>query len=798
VLDSVAACPPLSLLEQQAFDQLRAQAKRHLAPECAAKRAAWIASRVAKLAARTGMTEAEAKATLEKQIDGLLLASVEFEFDDLGMATVADVLADPMRFESETLADPLEGVADGRCKAKVMIGDDGLPFIHSFAHGRTVYRLRYDAAAVRARLTNAIADFVRLVGMAELDAVETVTLVHEAAERADVGVRAVNAVLKAAAAERHARQFAAARERAKAERSDPRPQVARPEVDAAWLPVLDTLDAAAGAAALLCVRGAISTARSCSSAGCPFRELTLSPAPTKRRMLMTSLPVPEQWTLCKLTDREVAEEIEKLIDFVDGSGRSVHLPMEFVRHYTTRHDGVLPTVVAIATLPIILADGGVLGEERGLDVERGISFIIPREVMALLPEGAVTDEAVAREMTFLTDKWLGDVATDYAGKCVIIAIALSIIERSLLDSRPTFFGTAGRRGSGKTTTLIMLIKAVTGIWPAAAAWSSNEEERRKALLSYFLSGASYILWDNIPRGTQINCPHIERSCTSAFYIDRRLGVSEAIRTAAGAIHLFTGNAIGAKGDMASRSLTVQLTADRPDPENRAFKHPDPVAWTDAHRVEILRALYTILRGNPTLKEPRNAAMRTRFKMWWRLVGSAVEHAAVKATGAQVNFQTLFLNQDAEDEDDNALVEALITLRTWAAARKNAPDLASALVAGIADPAVKRTEEENKSALAAKQIAKDGKFSAADLAPEINDTFNHPNPLRDAYRVFHPMIEPGDRVSAKAIGIRLKTRVGEPVRGDSETLILRREKAATQGKAPYIFWVETTPDPAPKS
>ena len=151
---------------------------------------------------------------------------------------------------------------------------------------------------------------------------------------------------------------------------------------------------------------------------------------------MTALPVPEQWTLCKLTDREVAEEIEKLIDFIDENGRSVHLPMEFVRHYTTRHDGVLPTVVAIATLPIVLADGGVLGEERGLDVERGISFIIPSEVMALLPKGEVTNEAVAREMKYLTDTWLCDVATDYAGKCVIIAAALSIIERSLLDFTP--------------------------------------------------------------------------------------------------------------------------------------------------------------------------------------------------------------------------------------------------------------------------------------------------------------------------------------------------------------------------
>ena len=178
---------------------------------------------------------------------------------------------------------------------------------------------------------------------------------------------------------------------------------------------------------------------------------------------MTSLPVPEQWTLAKLTDREVAEEIERLVNYVDDNGRSVHLPMEFVRHYTTRHDSPLPTVVAIATLPIVLADGGVLGEERGLDEERGISFIIQPEVMTLLPRPEeVTPDAVARAMKFLTDEWLCDVATDYAGKCTVVAAALSIIERSLLDSRPAFFIVAGRRGSGKTTTLIMLIRAVTG------------------------------------------------------------------------------------------------------------------------------------------------------------------------------------------------------------------------------------------------------------------------------------------------------------------------------------------------
>lgn len=97
-------------------------------------------------------------------------------------------------------------------------------------------------------------------------------------------------------------------------------------------------------------------------------------------------------------------------------------------------------------------------------------------------------EAVAEALRFLADQWLIDVQTNFAGKCIIIAIALTIIERSLLDQRPAFFVTAGRRGGGKTTTLTMLIMAVTGLWPAAAAWTSNVDERRKALLSYFMEG----------------------------------------------------------------------------------------------------------------------------------------------------------------------------------------------------------------------------------------------------------------------------------------------------------------------
>jgi hypothetical protein len=466
---------------------------------------------------------------------------------------------------------------------------------------------------------------------------------------------------------------------------------------------------------------------------------------------MTKLPTPEQWAIVQMMDIELAEEIKKFIDFVDGDGRSVHLPMSFVRHFLKRDDG-LPIIVAIAALPIVLADGNVLATEYGgFDEERGIYFVIPREVLEKIPRREqCDDEAVRRAMQFLCDEWLVDVATDLTGKATIIAAALTIIDRSLLPDRPVFFITAGRRGSGKTTAIIMLIMAVTGIYPAASAWSSNEEERRKALLSYFLYGASYILWDNITRGSQITCPHIEKSCTAAFYADRKLGVSEMVATAASTIHIFTGNNIAPRGDLASRSLGVRLDVDRADPENRDFKHPDPVGWTENHRAEILHALFVILLGNPSLDLPRDALMKTRFKLWQRLIGSAVEHAAELA-GQRINFSELFHAADEEDEEEVSLATVLnIMSDLW-------PEVTPLFMS-----------QDLCDAINDKQIT-DQQNCLRSMYPLKNED-------RDGLRCFfYPKWAENRPATSRSVGKYLNQHVDEPVRSGKKTLILRSIK-----------------------
>jgi hypothetical protein len=470
---------------------------------------------------------------------------------------------------------------------------------------------------------------------------------------------------------------------------------------------------------------------------------------------MTKLPAPEQWVLSKMSEMETAEMIERHIEHYavdkDGNRYPVHYPTPFVKHYMKRDDNALPIIVAIATAPLVLGYGELLAP-KGFDRLRGIQFIIQDELRAVVPKREdCTEEAVKKAMEFLCDEWLCDAKTDFAGKCTVIVAALTMIDRSLLDQRPCFFVTAGRRGGGKTTLLTMLIMAVTGIMPATAAWSSNEEERRKALLAYFLAGVTYILWDNIPRGTQISCPHIEKSCTASYYADRKLGVSEAVCTAAATIHLFNGNNVGPKGDLASRSLNIRIDVDRADPENREFKHPDPIGWTEKNRVEIMAAFYTILLGNPRLKKPQDAPGRTRFKMWWRLVGSAVENAA-KQVGREIDFHKLLIEQEKDDEESASLADVLeILLKRW----------------------------EGR------------KFMASAVAGMINDR----NRGEDGQTLRDFLMEGADAghvFTSKVIGRRLFKHVDGPVYSGERTIVLRSEVDKSSNARIYEVQVIAAP------
>ena len=773
--DTRAICPDLSLLEKTQLRDLKAAERTRLARPADTARQTFVAAQAARIVEKTGCSDTAARRTVEQQTAGTLMPPVFLPFDaeDLTGLTVGNVLADPIRFVGATLADPLEGIEYGRCKAKIMRRPDGSLWINSFAHGRTTYELRYDAAALgvalrAAKPADVAAIFVQLLLQAEVAPDEEHALRELVRELTGLKARPLDAKIKAARKD-HAKQQAKAEvERRASERTDKRLQVRAPFPDDERLPVLHLLDEVLGAS---------------NQPVPPVRDLDGHPVEVRCRPPMmlheltseganqsetpkTRLPAPVLPLLTRHDRYSLAHEIEKHIEFTAesnaGPTRSVALPGTFVEHFMAYRDSQLPRVGAIVTAPLVMPDGALLAPE-GLDRERKLVFQIEPQLRQIMPRPErCTKSAAADALDFLASKWLCDVATDFAGKCVLIALALTILERVLLPERPAFFITAGKRGGGKTTAIMMVILAVTGKKPAAAAWSPNEEERRKAILAYLAEGLAGMVWDNIPLGTTIACPTLEKVLTAESYSDRVLGQSATITVPAFTVMAFTGNNIAPKGDMASRSLIARLEVARPDPENRAFTHSDPVAWTLENRGAVLRALYTILLANPQLQPDARVPAKTRFKTWWNLVGSAVESAAsalvydqfpAAAEGqyaSKIDFAKLFALVEDEDEDGAEIAQILDVIHTtW-------PNDA---------------------------------FQASDVALRINSPMEGEGATASALRGF---FEPSGRrsavdVSSRVIGRRLGTLTGTPVYVGDRTMRLERKVSGDQDKHKRAQW-----------
>jgi hypothetical protein len=632
IIDTRSLIPPLTAAERDIVKSLKEAARRRLKPEAKRVRAQSDRILAEQIVSNTGIPLSAALRHAEARHEGDLMPSTILVFDDseIGSATVGDILDDPNRFVGETLADPLEGVAYGRCKAKVMVTEDGAPIIHSFAHGRTIYHLVLDSARLKKQIeaavpSSAVDVFIAGLSRARLDSEELTQLRNYVSERSDVGVRDIDNRIKAANEVRARKE---AERAAAATPLDDRITFSVPPKDAEMTVVMERIDK------VLCqvkeaeppmrnADGVFSEIRTRAAMGLhllvPQRDQAIRPKDL--------LPAPDEPLISVLDVDATTIAIERHIRHtrLSNPNVSVRLPFPFAHAYGSYASSALPRISGVVTAPLVTEMG--LLATSGLHRDLGLVFRIDPLLVRLVPEaGSVSYTEAHDAYRFLKDEWLCDVQTTEEGKAIILVSALTLIERVLLPERPAFVITAGQRGGGKTTLTNMISLAVLGRHASAASWSENVEERRKALFAHLREGPAMIAWDNLPRGAMISCPVIEKSLTSTTITDRILGLSEQATVPATTIHYFTGNNILPAGDMASRSYTIRLHVDRPDPENRKFKHPDPFAWTIEHRGRILRALYTLLVWNPLLAMEANKRPqpKTRFKRWWTLCASPIQ------------------------------------------------------------------------------------------------------------------------------------------------------------------------------
>ena len=682
-LETRSACPDLSPRETEAYAQALLAARQAAAGEARAIRERWVETTAMTIAAEQAIDLDVARRAVGARHDGILVASdvVHFDDEELGRVAVADILANPARYDGETLADPLEGRAYGTSKAKLFCSPPSTGsgardiVIHSFAHGGLTYRMRYDVATAAALIDEAggqaVDQLVELLPQVHrLTPADHERLRNRAAAQAGVGKRAVDGTLKASREEQAAE---AARNRAEAELSQlaagGRAVLPLPAEDAELTPTVLAIDEALSASTLLDPVMRTLSSRCCRvEVRAPgFLHRLTSSGAEAQEAAVDRLPAPSEPLITPYSPIGLRLRIEREVAFhaVEPDGRVTvkALQPHFAAAFAEYHDSKLPLINGIVTAPMILPSGQVL-TGHGFDAETGLYFHLDERLAGLVPHaGSVTDEDVRAAYSWLLDNLLPDVLCNDIGKAIAIAYTLTLIQRLVLDARPAFVITANQRGGGKTTLIHMLTLAVLGRMASASAWSPSAEERRKNLFAIFRDGVAAVNWDNIPRGEALSCPYVEAALTAATISDRVLGVSRRELVPATTVQSFTGNNILPRGDLASRTLLVELASERPDPENRTLVHNDPLAWVQANRGTIVRALYTLLLGNPQLGaswDQRPA--ETRFKAWWRLCGSAVEHAAkLHDPPSKLRFRDLFLATEEDDEEASGTADLLHAL-----------------------------------------------------------------------------------------------------------------------------------------
>jgi subtilisin family serine protease len=126
------------------------------------------------------------------------------------------------------------------------------------------------------------------------------------------------------------------------------------------------------------------------------------------------------------------------------------------------------------------------------------------------------------------------------------------------------------------------------------------------------TGLPLLIFDNIPKGSLISCPSIEKSLTTEIYSDRVLGASVVRHVPAYTIMTFTGNNVEPRGDTPVFSLTSsKLSSDCPTvPAGRrrlwGFASTQPV-----DNPYNLKELLDALRGNRFAREGNNVGKEVK-------------------------------------------------------------------------------------------------------------------------------------------------------------------------------------------
>lgn len=295
----------------------------------------------------------------------------------------------------------------------------------------------------------------------------------------------------------------------------------------------------------------------------------------------------------------------------------------------------VPALAGIVGLPVIRRDGTLL-QEAGYDPGTGLylapKVAVDRVPVAIGPDARPSPADVDEARVFILEQLLADFEwRSPADRANYLGLLVTpILRRYLRCLTPFGIISASMPGSGKSI-LSGLLGLLAG--QKTLPWADDDHELRKAITSAFTAEAGATVFDNLEEGTVIKSPILANLLTNPVWSDRILGSTKIGSWLNERVWLANGNNLRVGGDMASRSVLVQLMPRSPHPEERTgFSIPDLDTWilAPANQAAVLRALLVLILDwvAAGADVDHTVPSMRQFTPWCRGIGGFLRHHGV--------------------------------------------------------------------------------------------------------------------------------------------------------------------------
>jgi hypothetical protein len=302
---------------------------------------------------------------------------------------------------------------------------------------------------------------------------------------------------------------------------------------------------------------------------------------------------------------------------------------------------------AVVTAPVLLPDGAVL-QRPGYHADSGLLYQPAPDVdYSPIPERPTRADAV-RALGELLEVVCDFPFAQPEHQGAWLAGLLTPLARFAFDGpAPLFHIDANVRAAGKGLLADTIAHIVFGREFARAAYTTDDDEMRKSILSVALSGEQAVFLDNV--AGVLGNPCLDAALTATEWSGRVLGTNQQPRLPLLATWFSTGNNVMLVGDTARRVCHIRLESPDEKPEERAeFRHPNLLAWVREHRGRLLAAALTVLSAYCRAGRPDQGLKPWgSYEGWTALVRNAV--AWVGMTDPGLARQELCERSDQEAE-----------------------------------------------------------------------------------------------------------------------------------------------------